>query len=105
MSYLYPALGAAIALAGFDKLLGLRGYERMFGHLGWTDGQIRAVAAAEMAGGLLMAPASTRRLGGAVVTAASLAMMGSELKHGDAKLALPRGLVLLAGLSAMAKRR
>lgn len=100
MRYLFPTLGAAIALAGFDKLVGQRGYARMFGHLGWTDDQMKAVAAAETAGGLLMLPASTRRLGGAVVAAASLAVLSSELRHGDPKLAGPRALVLLAAVAA-----
>ena len=94
MSYLFPALGAAVALAGIDKLVGQRGY------VGWSDGQMRAAAAAEVAGGLLMVPSATRRLGAAVVAAASLAVLSSELRHGDGKLAAPRGLVLLAGIAA-----
>ncbi len=100
MNFLFPALGAAIALAGLDKLVGQRGYARMFGHLGWTDDQMKAVAVAETAGGLLMMPSSTRRLGGIVVSAASLAVLSSELSHGDGKLAGPRALVLLAAVAA-----
>lgn len=102
MRYLFPILGAAIALAGVDKLVGQRGYARMFGHLGWTDDQMKAVAVAETAGGLLMLPPATRRFGGTVVAAASLAMLSSELRHGDPKLAGPRALVLLAAVAAAA---
>ncbi len=102
MSTLYPALGAAVALAGLDKLVGQRGYARMFGHLGWTDGQVRAAAVAELVGGVFMMPAQTRRLGGAVVTVASLAVLASEVRHGDAGLAASRGLVLLAAVAAVA---
>ena len=39
MSYLYPTLGLAIAVAGLDKIVGQRGYERMFGHLDWNSGR------------------------------------------------------------------
>ena len=100
-SYVFPALGAAIALAGGDKLAGMRGYEGMFRHLGWSSGNMRAAAAAEMAGGMLMMPRSTRWLGGALVAATSATVLTSEIRHGDAKLALPRGLVMLAALAAI----
>ncbi len=100
MRDLFPTLGAAIALAGVDKLVGRCGYARMFGHLGWSDGQMKAVAVAETAGGLLMLPPATRRFGGVVVAAASLAVLSSELRHGDPKLAGPRALVPLAGVVA-----
>ena len=100
MRYLFPALGAAVALAGVDKLVGQRGYARMFGHLGWTEDQMKAVAVAETAGGLLMLASATRRLGGAVVSAASLAVLSSEMRHGDPNLAGPRALLLLAAVAA-----
>ena len=100
MSYLFPALGAAIALAGGDKFAGMSAYDGMFSHLGWSRDEMRAAAAAEMAGGLLMMPRPTRRIGGAVVAATSAAVLLSEIRHGDAKLALPRGVVLLVALAA-----
>jgi hypothetical protein len=92
MSYLYPALGAAIATAGADKLADDRGYRRMFRHLGFSRDEMRAAALAEIAGGLLMGPRSTRRIGGALVGATSAAMLVSELRHGDENLALARGI-------------
>ncbi len=102
MSYLFTALGAAIALAGGDKLAGMRTYQGMFRHLGWSHDQMLAAAAAEFAGGLLMMPATTRRVGGALVAATSAAVLTSEIRRGDTKLALPRGLILLIGLAAAA---
>ena len=42
----YPLAGAAIALAGVDKLMGDRAYESLFSHLGWTEVQMRRLAAA-----------------------------------------------------------
>lgn len=101
MRYLMPALGAAIALAGGDKLAGNRGYARLFRHLGWSDDTRRLVAGMEVVGGVLMMPAATRRVGGVLVASASAVMLASEVQHGDARLAAPRGLVLLAGLAAL----
>ena len=102
----FPMFGAAVAYAGGDKLAGARGYERMFRHLGWSQGDMQAVAAAELAGGLLMVPRATRHLGGALVAAASASVLVSELRHDDGKLAASRGLVLLFALAAwLAPRR
>lgn len=102
MSYFFPAMGAAVALAGGDKLAGVRGYRGMFLHLGWSRETMRATAAAEVAGGLLMVSPATRRLGGALVAAASAAVLASELDQGDTKLAIPRAVVLMIGLVAAA---
>ncbi len=101
MSILYPTLGAAVAVAGGDKLIGNRDYRGMFKHLGWSEEKMRAAAVAEVAGGLLMVPRSTRRLGGAIVAAVSAMVLVSELAEGDAQLAGARSLVLCAGLAAM----
>ena len=101
MRILMPILGGAIALAGGDKLAGDRGYKRLFDHLGWSDDAMRAVAATEAAGGALMIAPATRRLGGAMVATVSTVMLVSEIRHGDARLAAPRGLVLLASLVAL----
>ena len=101
MSYVFPIAGAAVALAGGDKLAGQRGYDRMFRHLGWSRTAVLVAASAEAAGGLLMIAPGTRRLGGAVVAGVSALLLGSEVRHGDPKLAVPRGMVLLAGLLAL----
>ncbi len=100
MATLYPVAGAAIAVAGADKLVGNRGYASMFRHLGWSDDAMRAAAAAEVIGGALMVPRATRRLGGLIVAAVSAAVLLSEINEGDGKLAASRGAVLLAGLGA-----
>ena len=62
---------------------------------------MRAVALAETAGGMLMVPRSTRRMGGVLVAAVSAMVLISELGHGDTKLASSRGLVLLGALAAV----
>ena len=101
MASLYPILGGAVAVAGGDKLYGNRAYRRMFRHLDWSESEMQAAAAAEIVGGLLMVPRSTRRLGGALVAATSAVVLSSEIKQGDNRLAVYRGAVLLAGLAAL----
>jgi hypothetical protein len=101
-SYFFSALGAAIALAGGDKLAGQRGYRDMFHGLGWSEASMRTAATAELVGGLLMLLPSTRRLGGAVVAVTSATVLATEIGQGETKLALPRSLVLLLGLVAVA---
>lgn len=108
MSYVFPVFGAAVAVAGGDKLSGVTGYREMFNHLGWSPAAMQAVAAAEIAGGLLLMPRTTRGLGGAILLAASAAMFESEWEHGDLKLAAPRGILLAMAAAAMltpARRR
>ena len=101
MSMLFPTLGAAVAVAGADKLAGDRSYASLFHHLGWSRGDMKLAAGAELAGGLMMTVRPTRRLGGALVAAASACVLYSELRHGDSKLATSRAMVLLAALSAL----
>jgi len=104
-SYFFPLLGAAFAVAGADKIIGNRGYARMFDHLGWSRGGLRAVAVAEMAGGALLAAGSTRRLGGAIAAATSATVLASEMRHGDSELAVPRAMLMAAALAALFGRR
>ena len=94
-------IGAGVAVAGVDKLLGDRAYEGMFKDLGWSQDQMRQVAVAEVLGGLLMILKPTRRLGAAIVLAASARVLAAELGKGDAKLAASRGGVALAALGVL----
>ncbi len=98
---LYPLLGAAFAVAGADKMGGDRGYEEMFRGLGWSRDGMRAVAAAEMAGGAMLGLRGTRRLGAGVLAGVSMAVLASELRAGRARLAGPRGFLLAAALIAL----
>ena len=101
MATLYPVVGASIALAGADKLLGSPGYQSMFQHLGWSDAEMKKLAGAEVLGGLLMVLRPTRRLGAAIILAASAAVLRAEMQKDDVKLAASRGGVLLAALGAL----
>jgi uncharacterized membrane protein YphA (DoxX/SURF4 family) len=102
MSKIFAALGAAVALAGGDKLAGLPAYEDMFRQIGWTKTNMQIAAAAEVAGGLLMIPRATRSLGGALVATTSAAILSAETSRGQSKLAFPRGLIMLVALAAVA---
>ncbi len=104
-SAFFTVLGAAFAVAGADKIIGNRGYARMFDHLGWSKTGLRGVAMAEMLGGALLAAGSTRRLGGAIAAATSATVLASEVRRGDKELAVPRGLLMAAALWALFARR
>ena len=101
MTAFFPVAGAAVAVAGTDKLIGNRNYAGMFDHLGWSQDEMRAAAAAEVIGGALMVPRSTRRIGGAIVAAVSFMVLAAEIRRGDTKLAASRALVLTTGLAAL----
>ena len=73
----------------------------MFRHLGWSRFDAQAVASVETVGGVMMAAPPTRRLGGLLVAGVSATLLLSEIRHGDDKLAIARGLVLLAGIAAL----
>lgn len=98
----FPLLGLGFAIAGADKMLGLRGYRRLFRHLGLSETAMSLIGAGEFAGGVLVASSSGRRLGGLLLTMASTAVLTSELRQGDDQLALPRSLLLVASVIAAA---
>ena len=102
MSRGYVVAGAGVALAGADKLIGERAYEGMFRQLGWSQAQMRRLGAAEVLGGVLMIPRGSRRLGAAIVCAASATVLLAEIGRGRTRLAASRGGVLLAALAALA---
>jgi hypothetical protein len=97
----YPVAGASIALAGVDKVFGNRAYEGMFKHLGWSKADMRKLGGMEVLGGLLMVLRPTRRIGAAIVLAASTAVLAAEIQQGDVKLAVSRGGVLLTALAGL----
>lgn len=101
MSCLVTLVGLGMAVAGADKLAGDRAYEKLYRHWGWTRGQMQLAGLAEFLGGELMAFGRTRRLGGALMTGASVTQLTAELAHGDGGLALARTGVLACGVTAL----
>lgn len=100
-SFWFPLLGLGFAIAGADKVLEVRGYERMFARWGWSREIMRIVGWAEFLGGVLVATRSQRRRGGMLLTTASTAVLTKELDREETDLAAPRLGLLLASLSAL----
>lgn len=104
-STLFRLLGLGFAVAGGDKLIGDKGYRRLFRrHWGWSEDAMRLTGLAELVGGLLVMVGPTRRVGGAILTATSAAVLSAEVRHSDAGLALPRLILLLASAAALRVR-
>ncbi|MDA8249826.1 MAG: hypothetical protein M0Z28_11695 [Rhodospirillales bacterium] len=100
----FPLLGIAFAVAGLDKVIGLRPYRRLARHWEWRKADMRLLGAAELAGGALLAWHPTRRLGGGVLAGASAAALAAEARHRDLALVVPRGVLFAAALLAAATR-
>ncbi len=98
---LVSLVGLGMAVAGADKLAGDRMYRRLYRHWGWSPHEMRMAGAAELAGGLMMAFRSTRRMGGAIMAGASVAQLTAEIRHGDTALAAARTGVLSAALLSL----
>ena len=100
-SFWFPLLGLGFAVAGADKILGVRGYEALFERWGWSQGVMRLVGLGEFAGGVLVASRRHRWHGGMLLTATSGAVLTKELSRGDTDLATPRLALLLASMAAL----
>ena len=100
-SFWFPLLGLGFAVAGADKILGVRGYEALFERWGWPQSVMRLIGLGEFAGGVLVASRRHRWHGGMLLTAASGAVLTKELSRGDTGLATPRLALLLAAVAAL----
>jgi hypothetical protein len=100
-SFWFPLLGLGFAVAGADKILGVRGYENLFRRWGWRTGIMRVVGLGEFLGGVLVASRRHRRQGGMLLTAASTAILTKEASRPDTGLAAPRLALLLASVAAL----
>ena len=74
----FPLLGLGFAVAGADKLLGMRAYDRLFAKWGWSETTRQLIGVGEFTGGVLVASATLRHLGGWLLTATSAAMLTAE---------------------------
>lgn len=99
-SFWFPLLGFGFALAGADKLLGLRGYERLFQRWGWRHTGQQLVGAAEFLGGVMVASPPLRRRGGQILSATSAAVFSKEMVRQETGLAMPRLALMLAAVTA-----
>lgn len=99
-----PLVGLGMAVAGWGKLDDNRGYLRMYRRWGWSHADMWRAGVAELAGGALMAPPVTRRVGGAILAAASLPQLAAEIRHGDRGLVAARSCILAVALAAVLRR-
>ena len=97
----FPLLGLGFAVAGADKLLGMRAYDRLFAKWGWSETTRQLIGVGEFTGGVLVASATLQHLGGWLLTATSAAMLTAEMGRKERDLALPRGLLLVAAATAL----
>lgn len=98
-------VGAAFAVAGADKMIGQRGYVEAFRHLGWSERAMRLAGTAEAIGGVLAVIPATRAAGSVLLAGASAAVLQSEIRRGDWRLAVPRLGMLCAALTPLLSRR
>lgn len=98
-------VGASFAVAGADKMIGQRGYVEAFHHLGWSERAMRLAGTAEAIGGVLAAIPATRAAGSVLLVGASAAVLQSEIRRGDWRLAVPRLGMLCAALTPLLSRR
>ncbi len=96
----FRILGLGFAVAGASKLLRLNVQQRLFQRWGWSVSAMQTMGAIELIGGLLMSGRGTRQLGGAALTASSVAALANELDHGQEMLAPARLVLLLGALAA-----
>ena len=94
-------LAGGFAFAGLTKLFENPLQRRLFRSLDWSEENMRLVGMAEVLGGALVLTRPTRRLGGAMLSTTSAAVLAAELTHGDAKLGLPRLAMLVAAITAL----
>ncbi len=96
-----PVVGLGMAIAGWGKLDDNRGYLRLYRGLGWSHADMWRAGVAELAGGALMAPPATRRIGGAILAAASVPQLAAEIRKGDRGLVAARSCILAVALAAI----
>lgn len=105
MRLFFTLLALGFASAGSNKLGNQRGYRQLFHRWGWSTREMRLVGLAEILGGLFVALPRTRKIGGAILSATSGAVLSAELRRGDGEMAAARGALLLAALSAFLPQR
>ena len=99
-----PLVGLGMAVAGWGKLADNRGYLKLYRSWGWSHADMWRAGVAELAGGALMAPPATRRVGGLVLAAASVPQLAAEIRKGDRGLIAARCAVLATALAAIVRR-
>ncbi len=96
----WPSIvGIAFAAAGISKLLAIEPQEKLFRSWGWAREDMQTIGASELAGAALLMTGSTQRLGAALLSASSVCILMTELRHGNDRLVTPRMAALAAAVS------
>ena len=101
----HSIIGLGFAAAGISKLLALEPQRALFGSWGWSKRDMQTIGASELLGAALVVTRSTQKVGALLLSASSLCILTTELRHGDDKLVTPRAGMLLAALSGFRKAR
>ncbi len=100
----HSIVGIGFAAAGISKLVALEPQERLFQSWGWSRKDMQTIGASELLGAALIMTGSTQRLGAALLSASSLCIFTTELRHGDDALITPRLGMLAAAVTGFWRR-
>ena len=92
-------VGIGFAVAGISKLIAVEPQEKLFGSWGWTRKDMQIMGASELIGAALLMTGSTQRLGAALLSASSVCILTTELRHRNDRLVTPRMGMLAAAVS------
>ena len=95
----HAVVGIGFAAAGISKLVAVEPQKRLFGSWNWSRQDMQIMGASELVGAALIMTRSTQRLGAALLSASSVCLLITELRHGDDKLVTPRMGMLAASLT------
>lgn len=93
------AVALLFASAGIAKLVPLKAEEALFKSWGWSRRDMQTIGAAELVGAALLATRTTRKAGAMLLTASSVCILDTELRHGNNALVIPRAGLLAAAVS------
>lgn len=95
----HAIVGIGFAAAGISKLVAVEPQKRLFSSWNWSRQDMQIMGASELVGSALIMTRSTQRLGAALLSASSICLLITELRHGDDKLVTPRMGMLAASLT------
>ena len=100
----HSIIGIGFAIAGISKLIPVEAQGQLFSSWGWRRQDMQTIGASELLGAALIMTGSTQRLGAALLSASSLCILTTELRHGNNRLVTPRLGMLLAALTGLLRR-
>ncbi len=92
-------VGLGFAAAGISKLLAVEPQMKLFSSWGWKCRDMQTIGASELLGAALIMTNSTQRLGAALLSASSVCILTTELRHNNDRLITPRLAMLVAAAS------